>query len=66
MLPDISRDIQAELLRSGIPEPRAWRALGLSERSWRRRMADPDSFKASEIKQLRKLIPEKVCDRITK
>lgn len=63
---DISREIKAELLRNGISEARAWRALGLSQRSWARRLADPDSFRASEIKQLRKLIPEEVCDRITK
>lgn len=65
-MPDISREIRAELLRSGIPVTRAQRALGLSPRSWARRMADPGSFKASEIKQLRKLIAEEVCDRITK
>lgn len=65
-MPDISREIKAELLRNGISEARAWRALGLSQRSWARRMADPGSFKASEIKQLRKLIPEEICDRITK
>lgn len=65
-MPDISREIRAELLRSGIPEARAQRALGLSPRSWARRLADPGSFRASEIKQLRKLLPEEVCDRITK
>lgn len=65
-MPDISREIRAELLRSGIPVTRAQRALGLSPRSWQRRLADPGTFKASEIRQLRKLIPDAVCDQITR
>ena len=62
----LGREIRGELIKYGISEERAQRATGLSPRSWARRMADPGSFKASEIKQLRKLLPDEVCDRMTK
>ena len=63
---DISRLIRGELVKCGVSETRVQKALGLSPRSWARRLADPGSFKASEIRQLRKLLPDEVCDEITK
>lgn len=62
----LGHEIRGELIKYGISEQRAQRATGLSPRSWARRMADPGTFKASEIKQLRKLLPDEVCDRMTK
>ena len=62
----LGHEIKGELIKYGISEIRAQKALGISPRSWARRMADPGSFRASEIKQLRKLLPDDVCDRMTK
>ena len=63
---DIGNLIRGELIKCGVTETRAQKALGLSPRSWARRLADPGSFKASEIRRLRKLLPDEVCDKITK
>lgn len=63
---NLGNQIRGELMKNGISISRAQRALGLSPRSWQRRLADPGTFKASEIRQLRKLIPDAVCDQITR
>lgn len=62
----LSNLIRGELVKCGVSETRAQKALGLSPRSWARRLADPGTFKASEIRQLRKILPDEVCDKITK
>ena len=59
-------EIKGELLKSGITEDRAQKALGLSKSAWVDRMHNTGLFRSAEIRQLRKLISEEVCDRITK
>lgn len=44
----------------------ACRVLCISRRTWTNRMADPDGFSAGEIRMLRHLVDEEVCDDITK
>lgn len=63
---DLGLEIKAALLRNGITQERAMKALGIATTAWNQRMYDPNRFRAGEIRQLRKLIPEEVCDRITK
>ena len=58
--------IQGSLKANGYTAQDACRALRISLRTWRERTADPGSFRAEEIRRLRRLVDEDVCDAITK
>ena len=58
--------LKAEMIRSGVTDERAQKALGLSKSAWNSRMHDTGLFRSREIRQLRKLLPDAICDAITK
>ena len=58
--------IQGSLRANGYKTEDACRVLGISLRTWRERTADPGTFRAEEIKRLRRLVDEDVCDAITR
>lgn len=59
-------EIKGELLKGGITEDRVQKALGLSKSAWIDRMHNTGLFRSAEIRRLRKLLPEDLCDRITR
>ena len=54
------------LRANGESRVRACRMMGITTRTLTKRLKDPDSFKAGEIRQLRKLIPDEICDGLTR
>lgn len=62
----VARRIAGSLKANGYTAQDACRTLHISLRTWRERTADPGSFRAEEIRRLRRLVDEDVCDAITK
>lgn len=58
--------IMGALQLNGETRERACRLMGMTTRTFTERMKDPGSFRAKEIKQLRKLIPDEICDALTR
>ena len=62
----VSLEIRGELMKTGYSDQEAMTLLGIKATAWNRRMHDSGMFRAGEIRQLRKLIPDTVCDKISK
>lgn len=62
----VSREIRGELVKTGYSDQEAMALLGIKATAWNRRMHDSGMFRAGEIRQLRKLIPDAICDKISK
>lgn len=62
----VSREIRGELVKTGYSDKEAMSLLGIERSAWNRRMHDCGMFRAKEIKQLRKIIPDAVCDKISR
>lgn len=62
----VGRQIVGSLKSNGYTAQDVCRTLRISLRTWRERTADPGSFRAEEIRKLRRYVDEDVCDAITK
>ncbi|MBQ9027422.1 MAG: hypothetical protein IJ110_01515 [Lachnospiraceae bacterium] len=58
--------IYGALKMNGISVDRASRVMRMTTRTFYDRMAHPELFRAQEIRELRKLIPDEICDKITR
>lgn len=65
-MPPLGLEIRGEVIKTGYSDEEAAAVIGVSKTAWQRRLHDPGMFRAREIKQLRKLIPDEVCDRISR
>lgn len=61
----IRRKITADLVATGTTKAYAAKVMGMSERSFYNRLADPDTFTAREIRILRRFCSKETCDLIT-
>lgn len=59
-------EILGAVIASGYSPEEAAAVVQLSKSAWNDRLHDPGLFRAREIRQLRKLLPDEVCDKITK
>lgn len=62
----VSLEIRGELIKTGYSEKEAMAVLGIERSAWNMRMHDSGLFRIREIRQLRKIIPDSVCDKISR
>lgn len=62
----ISDAIKGSMRGMGVTREVMCRALGISDRTLTRKLQNPDSFTAGEIRTMRRLISEDVCDAMTR
>lgn len=58
--------IYGAMKMNGISVDRASAVMCITPRTFYERMAHPEMFRAQEIRQLRKIIPDEICDQITR
>lgn len=63
---NVSNAIKGSMRGMGVTREVMCRALGISDRTLTRKMQDPDRFTAGEIKVMRRLISDEVCDAMTR
>ncbi len=61
-----ARKIDGAMHGMGVTREVVYKVLGISDRTLTRKMQDPDTFTAREIRTLRKILPDEVCDAITR
>lgn len=57
--------IYADLTRTGTKTSTVIRALSMTDRTFYKRMKDPDTLTAREIRILRRFCSKETCDAIT-
>ena len=62
----LGMEIQGAVIASGYSDAEAAAVIGVARTAWIDRLHDPGLFRAREIRQLRKILPDEVCDRISK
>lgn len=62
----VSREIRGGLMAAGYSEQEAMALIGIEKSAWNDRMHDSGLFRAREIRQLRKIISDTVCDKISR
>ena len=65
-LPSLGLEVLGAVIASGYSEDEAAKVIGVAKTAWNDRLHDPGLFRAREIRQLRKLIPDAVCDKISR
>lgn len=61
----IRKHIYSDLARTGTKTEVVYTAMGMSKANWFLRMKDPDMFRASEIRTLRRFVSKDTADMIT-
>ena len=61
----IRRHIYSDLTLTGTKTEVVYTAMGMSKANWFLRMKDPDMFRASEIRTLRRFVSKETADMIT-
>lgn len=58
--------IRGELMLTGTNEEKVYTALGISKPCWYARLRDPDSWRAGEIRIMRRFVSDETADMITR
>lgn len=66
MKPTLTDSIRGEITKYGNRSDDVRKALGLCPATYYKRIRNPDTFTAREIRILRRFISDETCDAITK
>lgn len=66
MKPTLTDSIRGEITKYGNRSDDVRKALGLCQATYYKRIRNPDTFTAREIRILRRFISDETCDAITK